>query len=115
MLTIEVSRFIVIGVLLFPLKALAQEIDGKSLYRFHCASCHDEKVEMVGPSINQIIKDRSAEWCNAFISSSDSLAMSGDSIAFTIASTTGLAHMYRDVLSEAERRRLVEYLYSLKD
>ncbi|QJB42058.1 hypothetical protein HF324_31125 [Chitinophaga oryzae] len=57
-------------------------MQGRSLYKFNCASCHHPHKQMTGPSFAEVFKYRDKEWIYRFLTNRDSIKSDSLTIAF---------------------------------
>lgn len=60
------------------------EQDGKVLFTQNCKACHSIDTRLVGPPLKGVTTRRDSLWLHKFISSSQGMIQSGDSIAVAI-------------------------------
>lgn len=91
---------------------------GKKIFQENCASCHKMDKKLVGPPLQNTVKEQGREWTNRWISNSQSLIKSGDKHANQIYNEYNKMAMpaYAGVFSEEELESLLDYLqeYSTK-
>ncbi len=69
--------------LLYAINGFAQTNaeNGKAIFSTRCASCHNVKVQVVGPALRDVTQRHTEAWLIKFIHSSQTLIKSGDTQA----------------------------------
>ena len=85
--------------------------DGKTIFNAKCASCHNVKVQVVGPALMDVTKRHTEAWIIKFVHSSQSMVKSGDTQA------TRLFKQYNQIvmpdhadLTETDIKNIMAYI-----
>ncbi|RBL92423.1 c-type cytochrome [Chitinophaga flava] len=90
-------------------------LEGKALFLQNCASCHNAKVDLVGPKMEGIGKIRSEEWLYKMITNGDALRDSGDKTAMEVYEKWQHIrhHPNFEILKQEEVKEIIQYLKSI--
>ena len=86
--------------------------NGKQIYKVNCASCHNMKIDMVGPSFQNLFERLpSEEWFIEFVSQENQLLKNEDQYTVSINSKWNATHDHKYAnLSDQDYKDLIEYI-----
>lgn len=71
--------------LLFSVTIYGQDFaKGKELFKQNCAACHNMEKKMVGPALQDVVKNQGRDWTKEWIYNSNALIQSGDEHAVEV-------------------------------
>ena len=88
--------------------------NGQELFRKHCASCHQQGRDLIGPDLTGIHERRKREWLVAFIQNSTQLIESGDPEAIEIFNEYQQVLMPPALINQKEIEQVLEYISQWK-
>jgi len=98
----------------FYMSARAQT--GESLFKGNCAVCHSiGKGKLVGPDLSNVTKRREESWLLKWITSSQSLVKSGDTLAVRLFEQNGKTVMPNATVNETEIKSILAYISETSD
>lgn len=96
--------------LVFTQQGIAQEIDGKALFRTNCAACHTVDQNLVGPALQGVSERRDSAWLYAFIKNSQAMIQDGDPLAVELFNKFNKVPMPPQNLSDEEITGILQYI-----
>ena len=91
----------------------AQEniLDGKTIFKSRCASCHAIDRRVIGPALKNVDKRHEEKWIVSFVHSSQTVIKSGDEAATNLFQEYNQTIMpdHKD-LSEAQIKNIISYI-----
>ena len=91
-------------------KAMATE--GEVIYKAKCTSCHKPDKRFIGPSQKGVLERRTAEWVMNMILNPEQMVKE-DPIAKQLLMDYNLSPMANQNLTEADARKVLEYIRTL--
>ena len=105
------KAFIILTFSLFTISISAQENqEVKDLFRNHCRACHSIDQDLVGPKLKDVTSRRDSAWLYAFISSSQSVIASGDSVATALFTKFNQIPMPDQPLTTGQITSILDYI-----
>lgn len=88
---------------------------GQKLFIQNCSPCHGANVDIVGPKMKGITKNRSDDWLMKMITNGDALIKSGDKDAVMLYKKWGnIQHPNFERLTKDEVQAIIDYLKTLQ-
>ena len=87
---------------------------GKRFFMQNCAMCHNPNVDVVGPKLKGVAKNRPEEWLRSMIINGDALRKNGDKVAVDLyLKWNKIEHPNFERLSNEEVDAIIDYLKTL--
>ncbi len=84
---------------------------GEKLFKMNCASCHKMDAKLIGPPLQNVVKEQGADWTKRWILNNEELRKSGDAHANAIyADYNNMVMPNYSYLSDEEISGVVNYL-----
>lgn len=97
--------------LFFCLRLNAQSPDsGSDIFKYNCSNCHSPRMEVVGPALMDVVKQKDFKWFMFYTIDAQSLIARGDKRAIGVQKKYNIEHPKFHKLQKAEIKKIYDYI-----